>query len=112
MPSRRPFDSWYKSRQWLARRKHQIQIEPTCAWCAKRGHVTPATVADHVTPCHDDKNAFLTGELQSLCARCHNGKWASDKRGFQRDIGADGFPIDPAHPFNLLATKEKTANKD
>jgi 5-methylcytosine-specific restriction enzyme A len=107
MPSRRPQDSWYKSRQWLARRKHQLMLEPLCRWCSARGITTAASVADHVVPCHDDKNAFLTGELQSLCAPCHNSKWASDKRGYRRDIGIDGFPIDPAHPFNVLATKGK-----
>jgi len=107
MPSRRPFDSWYKGTAWLARRKRQLQAEPLCAWCEKRGVTTAASIADHITPCGNDRNAFLTNPLQSLCTQCHNGKWASDRRGYRRDIGADGFPTDPAHPFNVLETKGK-----
>jgi 5-methylcytosine-specific restriction protein A len=107
MPSKRPFDSLYKSSAWLRRRAHQLRVEPTCRWCAQRGVVTAAVIADHIIPVRGDRNAFLKNELQSLCTQCHNGKWASDKRGFRRDIGPDGFPIDERHPFNLLAAKGK-----
>jgi len=36
-----------------------------------RGIVTAANVVDHVTPHRGDWNAFVTGELQSLCEPCH-----------------------------------------
>src|SRR6266404_1730756 len=29
---------------------HQLRIEPLCRLCLEAGRVTPATVADHVTP--------------------------------------------------------------
>jgi 5-methylcytosine-specific restriction enzyme A len=107
MPSKRPFDSLYKSSAWLRRRAHQLRVEPLCQWCRARGITTAASVADHVVPCGNDRTAFITNPLQSLCTQCHNGKWASDKRGYRRDVGIDGFPIDPRHPFNMLAIKGK-----
>src|SRR5262245_2256881 len=36
------------------------------------GRVTPASVADHVTPHRGDYTAFRLGALRSLCAACHN----------------------------------------
>jgi 5-methylcytosine-specific restriction enzyme A len=40
------------------------------------------------------------GQLRSLCIDCHQGQWAVDKRGYRTDIGDDGYPLDPKHPFN------------
>jgi hypothetical protein len=65
-----------------------------------RRRVTPATIADHDPPHKGDWNTFRLGPLQSLCRDCHQGKWADDARGYRSDIGDDGFPIDPRHPFN------------
>jgi len=36
--------------------------------------VTMADIADHIESHHGDWNAFLTGELQSLCSACHAQK--------------------------------------
>jgi hypothetical protein len=58
------------------------------------GRVTPAMICDHVHEHHGDWNAFWLGELQSLCRDCHGYK----SRGYQPDIGIDGFPVDPRHP--------------
>jgi 5-methylcytosine-specific restriction protein A len=63
--------------------------------------ITPATIADHDPPHGGDYNKFILAPLQSLCADCHKGKWAQDKRGYSLDIGVDGYPIDPKHPFYL-----------
>jgi hypothetical protein len=39
--------------------------------------------------------------MQSLCEPCHNSaKRQIELRGYCHDIGLDGFPIDPKHPFN------------
>lgn len=95
----RPWRSWY-SLQWRKRAKHQLQIEPLCALCLERNHVTPATIADHNPPHKGDWNAFRLGPLRSLCRDCHNRQWAIDARGYSCAIADDGLPVDPKHPFN------------
>jgi hypothetical protein len=73
--------------------------------CLQDGIVNPARVADHVTPHHGEAYAFWYGPLQSLCFDHHNATKAEiERRGFVLDIGADGFPSDPAHPFNRQKT--------
>jgi 5-methylcytosine-specific restriction protein A len=64
-----------------------------------KGEVVVATVTDHIIPHKGNWNAFVTGELQSLCLDCHISKKKEDEtRGYIRDIGLDGWPIDPRHP--------------
>lgn len=90
----------YGRRNWRRRAKKQLQAEPLCARCAERGLVVPAEVADHQTPHNGDPFKFLHGPLQSLCRHCHNGhKKFEEHRGYRRDIGLDGLPLDPAHPI-------------
>jgi 5-methylcytosine-specific restriction enzyme A len=95
-----PWRDWYSLQRWRKRARHQLRTEPLCAACLKQKRVTPATIADHDPPHKGDWNAFRLGPLQSLCADCHAGKWAEDKRGYRCDVGDDGLPIDPNHPFN------------
>jgi hypothetical protein len=67
----------------------------------ERGRVTAANVVDHVVPHKGDWTAFCTGKLQSLCEPCHSStKRQIELRGYRYDIGLDGFPTDPIHPFN------------
>ena len=48
-----------------------------------------------------DWDAFVLGELQSLCEPCHNrGKRLLDERGYTNDIDEDGWPTDPRYPAN------------
>jgi hypothetical protein len=45
--------------------------------------------------------AFVTGKLQSLCEPCYrSAKRQIELRGYRYDVGIDGYPIDPNHPFN------------
>jgi 5-methylcytosine-specific restriction enzyme A len=68
----------------------QLREHPLCAYCAEWGRVTPAKVC----ACDGD-------ELRSLCVECHNATRAQiEKFGYRCDIGLDGFPCDPRHPFN------------
>jgi 5-methylcytosine-specific restriction protein A len=97
-----PWRSWYGLLAWKTRQRHQLQIEPLCAACLKANRVTAATIADHDPPHKGDWNKFRLGPLQSLCADCHNPKWAEDKRGYRCEVGDDGLPIDPNHPFNRV----------
>ena len=86
---------------WQRRRKLQLAEHPLCAFCLKRAVVTPATVVDHVEPHKGDWNKFVLGELQSLCANCHNRhKHIVEIRGHSFEVGDDGWPIDPNHPAN------------
>jgi hypothetical protein len=63
------------------------------------GKITPARIADHIEPHRDDPMKFWRGALQSLCSNCHESrKKHIENRGFDRTIGADGWPIDLRHP--------------
>ncbi|MFZ0599812.1 MAG: HNH endonuclease [Roseiarcus sp.] len=98
-PSARPWRGWYSFQQWKNRRAHQLRVEPLCRLCMEQGRITPATVADHHPPHDGDWNKFVLGELRSLCAPCHDALQGFVHRGYSREIGLDGYPIDERHPF-------------
>jgi 5-methylcytosine-specific restriction enzyme A len=98
---------WYSLQSWRRRAKHQLTLEPFCTLCEARCRLTPATIADHHPTHGGDYNAFVLGPLRSLCRDCHQGQWAADQRGYRTDIGADGFPLDPKHPFNAAGMAKK-----
>jgi 5-methylcytosine-specific restriction enzyme A len=98
-PPSNPYRWYNDSRRWKTRSKRQLREFPFCKFCADVGNVTRAEVADHVIPHKGDWNAFLTGELQSLCKPCHdNVKTRVERLGYRPNIGTDGLPIDPNHP--------------
>ena len=102
-PWQAPWRTWYYLERWRRLRRLQLRGDPLCAICLKRGVVSVATIADHIEPHHGDWNQFLTGKLQSLCFNCHNSsKQFQDRHGYLKDIGPDGWPIDPRHPANQL----------
>jgi hypothetical protein len=69
--------------------------------CLVENDYVPATIVDHVIPHRKDLNLFWFGELQSLCITHHNNsKQFLEKRGYLKDIGPNGWPIDPKHPVN------------
>ena len=95
----RPWRSWYQLGIWRRRREAHLRIEPLCRFCLQSGLVVPAEIADHIEHHRGDWNKFLTSELQSLCKRCHNStKHRLEVRGYNVDVGEDGYPIDPRHP--------------
>jgi hypothetical protein len=66
----------------------------------QRGHIESASVCDHVIPHAGNVNKFWLGELQSLCATCHNAsKRTQEHVGYVRGCDASGAPLDPAHPI-------------
>jgi 5-methylcytosine-specific restriction endonuclease McrA len=92
---------FYTTARWQRLRKYQLIEHPLCVYCLANGRVVPATVVDHVTPHRGDWTGFCTGKLQSLCDPCHKSTKAQiESRGYCIDVGLDGLPIDPAHPFN------------
>src|SRR4249920_316872 len=85
----------YRKAKWLRLAAHQLETHPLCVKCLSRGQFTPATVADHVTPHKGNINLFWLGELQSLCAHCHNRfKTIEELCGYTTDIDHDGWPTD------------------
>jgi 5-methylcytosine-specific restriction endonuclease McrA len=77
----------------------QLAAAPYCALCWQKGLVVPAQVADHVVPHRGDARKFWFGRLQSLCEPCHNGiKTPTERLGYSKEIGLDGWPTDPNHP--------------
>jgi 5-methylcytosine-specific restriction enzyme A len=97
-----PWREWYGLLRWKKRSRHQLRVEPLCDDCLKRGRVVPAKVAHHVEPHRGNWNSFRLGKLQSLCKTCHDRKWADDLHGYSPQVGDDGLPTDPRHPFNRL----------
>lgn len=96
-----PWRKWYSTWRWFMRRARQLRDFPFCCKCWVLGKTRRATVADHKDPHRGDPLKFWYGELQSLCADCHDrAKQIEETEGFSRDIGEDGWPVDPRHPFN------------
>jgi 5-methylcytosine-specific restriction enzyme A len=94
------WDAWYNLTRWRKYRAHQLREHPLCKYCLERGHVTVATICDHVEPHHGDWTKFWLGPFQSLCKECHDvTKRYVERRGFRPDIGVDGMPLDPRHPI-------------
>jgi 5-methylcytosine-specific restriction endonuclease McrA len=109
-PHSNPRD-WYQLQRWRNLAKAQLRREPLCRYCREHGRVEPGRVADHVTPHSGDWNAFLTGELQSLCINCHNSaKQQEEAQGFKREFNRDGYPLDPNHP--AYDNAQRAAYKD
>ena len=91
----------YATKRWKLTRAEQLRHEPLCRMCAEAGRVTAATVCDHTDPrSKDTEEGFFAGPFQSLCAPHHDGrKQQQERRGYATEVGSDGFPTDPAHPF-------------
>jgi 5-methylcytosine-specific restriction protein A len=91
---------WYQLQCWRETRRWQLQCEPLCRQCHSEGRVTPASVADHIRPHGGDWTEFRTGELQSLCADCHDRK-SKAERGYRAklwfDINGDPLPVPDWH---------------
>lgn len=99
-----PWRAWYRTKEWFIIRARQLRREPYCAFCARAGIRTPAIVADHVERHRGDRFRFFNGRLQSLCKGCHDSaKQQEEHAGYSSDVGADGLPLDPRHPFNRSA---------
>lgn len=100
----RAYRHLYAQARWKGphgRRRDQLTREPLCKMCLRAGQITNASHADHVIPHRGDPTLFWQGELQSLCPSHHNStKQAQEHRGYSSEIGADGMPLDPNHPFN------------
>lgn len=88
--------SWpYSTQRWQRLRAAHLSTEPCCRYCDRMGHVTPATVVDHVVPVRKARDRALDPtNLQSLCAPCHSGAKQREEAGGE-PIGCDvdGIPL-------------------
>ncbi|MCV0371087.1 HNH endonuclease signature motif containing protein [Filomicrobium sp.] len=100
----------YKDKRWRGKggiRDRRLAEEPLCRECRKRGHLTPATVVDHLKEHKGDPLLFFDYDnTQSLCSPCHDcAKQSEERRGFSSTIGPDGWPIDARHPAMATAPR-------
>jgi hypothetical protein len=94
--------AWYGTTRWKALRAAHLSAEPFCRMCAAAGVKTRAVVLDHIEPHRGDPRRFWGGPFQSLCKRHHDSeKQHAEKLGYGTELGPDGLPLDPRHPFNL-----------
>jgi 5-methylcytosine-specific restriction enzyme A len=90
---------------WKRVRKVFLANNPFCAICLRAGRHVKAVVVDHIRPHKGNVDLFLDpSNLQGLCQSCHSGaKQRAEKSGgvaYSREIGRDGWPIDPLHSAN------------
>lgn len=92
-------DNALKTARWQRVRTRQLAREPMCRECGRA-----AEHVDHIKPRSRGGAVYDPANLQGLCASCHSLKTgAYDKQGKDwtvRGCDADGFPLDPAHPWN------------
>jgi 5-methylcytosine-specific restriction endonuclease McrA len=100
-----PHHHLYKTRAWKGLRAQRLAEDPLCTMCKAQGHLTAATVVDHVKPHKGDHALFFAyANTQSLCKPHHDrAKQREDRRGYGGAIGPDGWPIDARHPANRKA---------
>lgn len=97
----KPWRHLYKTKRWLRLRMWQLAHHPLCAWCRKKNRLVRATVVHHVKRHEGHEGLFFDSEnLASLCKPCHDSTAQQiEKTGYSDEIGLDGFPVDPQHPF-------------
>jgi len=112
MSNRSPWHGLYCTAWWRRRRLMQLREHPLCCFCLGQGRVEAASVVDHLEPHRGNVNLFMTGPLQSLCKLCHDSrKQQVETYGYADDVGVDGAPIDPRHPWNNVSACRVSGRK-
>ena len=95
------------SRAWAITRARHLKRHPHCVMCHAKG--PKGMTVDHVTPRSVRPDLALDpNNLQTLCSQCHG----QAKQHHERKAGdvlaggstVEGWPADPAHPWNMPAT--------
>ena len=61
--------------KWQRERRKFLDSNPFCVKCYEEGHITMATVVDHIKPHRGDQKLFWDrGNWQARCKRCHDRK--------------------------------------
>lgn len=101
-PEAAAYRKLYKSQRWQTLRRLQLSKHPLCTRClnGEPRRLTPATVVHHKREHKGDPALFFDpSNLESLCAPHHDRDAQSEERlGYSREIGLDGYPVDPRHP--------------
>ena len=67
--------------KWQRERKKFLEMHPFCVRCYEEGHITMATVVDHIIPHRGDPDLFWNREnWQPLCEHHHNAKTMTEER--------------------------------
>ena len=101
-----------QSAAWQKLRERVLARDPICQECYRRGHITPATDADHV---NGDPSDNRMSNLQGLCHSCHSHKTMRERHGRKPVMGCDvnGMPLDPDHPWaRIVSDLEKSRGAD
>lgn len=72
--------AFYNSKAWRKVATMHKAANPLCVMCDAKGCLSPATVTDHITPIAEGGSKWDWENLQSLCARCHAVKSATEGR--------------------------------
>jgi 5-methylcytosine-specific restriction protein A len=91
----------YHTKRWVRLRKFHLAKQPCCVMCEASGFDIAGNVVDHIVPPRGDLALFWDPKnLQTLCHPHHSSsKQQVEKRGYLKDIGTDGWPVDVAnHP--------------
>ena len=97
----------YMTKRWrilrdqvLARDEYKCQRNG-CGKFLMPGRNHPrSAVVHHLQPHKGDHGLFYSlSNLQAVCWTCHSGQIQSEEAlGYDKAIGEDGWPTDPAHP--------------
>lgn len=95
----KPWRRWYQSREWTDGRRAFL-ARPENRWCAC-GCGRRADTVDHIKAHRGDRRLFFDRSNWAPWAfGCHSRiKQREEHRGYRCDVGADGLPVDPRHPF-------------
>ena len=71
-----------------------------CKRCGKGRREGVRLNVDHIRPRAERPDLALSAaNCMVLCYGCHTRKTRDDARGYSLDVGADGQPADPRHPW-------------
>lgn len=88
-----------KTQRWQRVRARQLARRPLCETCDQ-----PALDVHHIVARAAGGAVFDPANLKSLCRPCHSRVTAKERTGrayIAAGCGPDGYPRDPAHPFNV-----------
>lgn len=73
--------------KWRKARERYLRAHPLCVFCESKGHVTAATVVDHIVPHNGNMKLFWDSEnnWQGLCYHHHN----SDKQRMEKNYAPE-----------------------
>ena len=96
-----PWRKWYSNAPWAKAKRRQLARQPLCEMCEGRGRTVPATIVHHRTPHRGDWAKFIDRTTSQALHACHNSTAQSAERmGYSDEVGPDGCPVDPRHPWN------------